>query len=64
MLAAADIEERTIDRVFRVEFSYVVMNSVMKLVKEIEPRIVSQEFDNLCTMDLAVREGYPFQKVR
>lgn len=57
VLEAANIEERTIDRLFRVEFSYVVMNSVMKLIKEMEPKITTQNFDNLCTMELRVREG-------
>ncbi len=57
VLTESDIEERTIDRYFQIEFSYMVMNSVMKLVKEIEPSIVAQTFDNLCTMELAIRES-------
>ncbi|MFR9649931.1 MAG: YigZ family protein [Rikenellaceae bacterium] len=57
VLSESQIEQRTIDRVFRVEFSYMAMNSVMKLVKEIEPRIIAQQFDNLCVMELAIREG-------
>ncbi len=57
VLGEASIQELTIDRIFRVEFSYMAMNSVMKLLKEIEPRIINQLFDNLCVMELAIREG-------
>ena len=31
------------------------MNGVMKAVKAMEPRIVEQTFDNMCSMKLAVR---------
>ena len=33
------------------------MNDIMRVIKDEQPRIVSQEFDNLCTMVLAIRES-------
>ena len=37
----AEIVERTVDEVIRVHFAYVVMNDVMKVLKEEEPDILS-----------------------
>ena len=30
---------------------------IMRVIKEQQPKIASQEFDNLCTMVFAIREG-------
>ncbi len=57
VLDAARIVERTVDRRLTVEFSYLAMNDVMRVVKEEQPRVEGQEFDNLCRMRLAVRES-------
>ena len=57
VLAAAEIVEKTVDAIFTVVFPYVCMNDVMKVVKEEQPRIVSQSFDNVCTMTLAIRRS-------
>ncbi len=56
-LDEAQIVERTVDVTLDVSFSYISMNGVMKVIKEMQPRIVSQEFDNLCRMVLTIREG-------
>ena len=40
-----------------VAFSYVVMNDVMRIVKDMQPKVLGQEFDNLCTMTLSIRQG-------
>ena len=31
------------------------MNDVMKIVKDMQPRIVSQTFDNTCSITMAIR---------
>lgn len=54
-LEAAAIVEKTVDTIFSVVFPYVSMNDVMSVVKEFQPLIVSQKFDNLCNLVLAVR---------
>lgn len=56
-LAAGRIVERTVDRVIRIDFPYTAMNEVMRAVKEEQPAIREQRFDNLCTMVLAIRES-------
>ncbi len=57
VLAECEIVERTVDVTMKVAFSYIAMNDVMRIVKDMQPRVVSQEFDNLCTMTLSIREG-------
>ncbi len=57
VLREAEVVELTIDVTLDVEFSYLSMNSIMRIIKDEQPRIVSQEFDNLCRMRLAVRES-------
>ena len=42
---------------FEVEFGYLVMNDVMRVVKEMRPEVLEQRFDNLCTMQLSIRAG-------
>lgn len=57
VLEVADVVERTVDTILRIDFSYMVMNDVMRIIKEENPRVVEQTFDNLCTMTLAVRQS-------
>ena len=57
VLDASEVVERTVDTHIQVEFSYIVMNDVMRIIKEEQPVVMSQEFDNLCTMMLAVRNS-------
>ncbi len=56
-LDASKVVERTVDTRIRVEFSYVVMNDVMRIIKEEQPVVESQTFDNLCSIMLAVRNS-------
>lgn len=57
VLAVAEIVERTVDMTVEIEFPYVVMNDVMRVVKDMEPWVGEQNFDNLCRMDLSIRRG-------
>ena len=57
VLSECEIVERTVDVHVRVEFSYIAMNDDMRIVMEMQPRVLTQEFDNLCTMTLSIREG-------
>ncbi|MFI3279736.1 MAG: YigZ family protein [Rikenellaceae bacterium] len=53
----AEVVELTIDVTVKIDFSYMSMNSVMKIIKDEQPKIIEQLFDNLCTMRLAIRES-------
>ncbi len=57
VLSECEIVERTVDVVINVSFSYIAMNDVMRIVKDMQPKTLGQEFDNLCTMTLSIREG-------
>ena len=57
VIAVSNIIEKTVDRVIKVDFSYISMNGVMRIIKEMNPRIDEQVFDNLCTMRLRIRES-------
>ncbi|GGZ14348.1 hypothetical protein GCM10007049_02760 [Echinicola pacifica] len=39
------------------QFEYLDMNEVMRLIKDYELEIITQDFDNTCHMKLRVREG-------
>lgn len=54
-LANAEIVERTENREVVVDFPYLVMNQVMKVVKDVEPQVLGQEFDLACRLRLSVR---------
>jgi len=54
-------EQRTVDVQTTIRFSYLAMNDVMRIVKELQPQIIAQQFDNLCTMTLAIRQGFAAQ---
>ena len=47
-LSAATVIEKTIEETVTFTFPYVMMNSVMRVVKELNPRIVEQKYDETC----------------
>ena len=56
-LNEAKIVERTIDETLHITFPYLQLNAVMRVVKEVNPTIVSQNFDTGCEMLLRIRKG-------
>ena len=56
-LANVEVDERLVEEIVEFSFPYTMMNGVMKIVKELNPRIVSQTFDNTCSMKLAIRKS-------
>ena len=53
----AEIVEKTIDEEVTFLFEYPFMNSVMRIVKEENPAIVAQGYDNDCSMSLRIRKN-------
>lgn len=51
-----EIIEKTIDKMLNVKFEYPFLNEIMKIVKEEEPTIISQEFEMECSMTLSIRQ--------
>lgn len=56
-LENAEIIEKTVDVEIHVTFDYLVMNDVMKIIKDVAPQVLSQQFDNDCKMVLSIRQG-------
>jgi uncharacterized YigZ family protein len=61
--AAADaiqhcvVEERLVEEEIKFSFSYPMMNSVMRVVKDMGARIVAQDFQESCKLTLAIRKS-------
>ena len=56
-LSHSTIETRQVEEIVRYSFAYPQMNEVMRVVKEMSPRIVSQQFDNTCEIVLSIRKS-------
>lgn len=56
-LQQAVIIEKTVDEQFRIRFSYLVMNDVMKIIKEESPEVLDRHFDLDCEMLLSIRQS-------
>ncbi len=56
-IADAKKESRQVEELVNYDFPYPMMNSVMRVVKDMEPRIVSQTYDNTCRITLAIRRS-------
>jgi len=56
-ISNAVIIEKTVDETVSIEFEYPFLNDVMKIVKEINPQILSQKFEMKCEMTLQIRQS-------
>ena len=56
-LAHATIETRQVEEIVKYSFAYPQMNDVMRIVKDMNPRIISQTFENTCEIVLSIRQS-------
>lgn len=56
-LANSQIIEKQVEQTVDYSFAYPMMNNVMRVVKEMEARIISQHFDNTCQLTLSIRKS-------
>ena len=56
-IEASQIEVKLVEETITYTFAYPMMNLVMRIVKDMQPRIVSQTFDNTCSITLAIRQS-------
>jgi uncharacterized YigZ family protein len=54
-LNKAEIIEKTVEEVIAVSFEYILMNDVMRVIKDTNAQILHQAFDNQCSMQLSIR---------
>ena len=52
----ATIKTRLVEEVITYSFPYPMMNAVMRVIKEMQPRIESQTFDNTCSISMSIRQ--------
>lgn len=52
-----EIIQAIIKKKVTLEFDYLVMNYVMRLVKDFDLEIINQSFDNTCQITILIREG-------
>ena len=64
-IANAEIIKLYDEEVVTYDFPYVMMNDVMKIIKDMSPRIVNQTYDNTCEIQLSIRKSQaPLLKIR
>ena len=56
-IAHANVETRQVEEIVKYSFAYPQMNDVMRIVKDMNPRIVSQTFENTCEIVLSIRKS-------
>jgi len=56
-IAHATVETRQVEEIVKYSFAYPQMNDVMRIVKDMNPRIVSQTFENTCEIVLSIRKS-------
>ena len=47
-------ETRLVEEKITYTFTYPMMNAVMKVVKDMQPRVISQQFDNTCSITRSI----------
>jgi len=55
-LNQAEIIEKTVNETISINFNYIQMNDVMRVIKDTNPQIISQTYDNQCIMLLSIRK--------
>jgi len=55
-ISAAGVAEKIISDVYKIEFDYLQMNEVMKVIKEEGVSILQQQSDNRCIFEISVRK--------
>ena len=56
-IAHADVITKQVEEIVTYDFPYVMMNDVMRIVKEMQPRIIEQTYDNNCQIKLSIRRS-------
>lgn len=56
-IANAEIVSQFVEEEVVFDFPYIMMNDVMKIIKDMSPRIISLTYDNTCEMKLSIRKS-------
>jgi uncharacterized YigZ family protein len=55
-LNQAEIIEKTVDETVNIHFEYLLMNDVMRIVKETCAEILNQSYEDKCNMQISIRK--------
>ncbi|MEA3445607.1 MAG: YigZ family protein [Bacteroidota bacterium] len=56
-IANATIVEKTVNNILQINFEYLAMNDVMKIIKEDKPKQIDQQFDLKCSITISIRQS-------
>lgn len=56
-LSNASVVVKQVEETIDFDFTYPMMNDVMRVVKEMQPRVIDQKFDNACSIKLSIRKS-------
>ena len=52
-----EITMQQVEEIVEYDFPYVMMNDVMRIIKEMSPRIVAMNYDTNCSVKLSIRQS-------
>lgn len=53
----AEIIDQTVNSLYRINFDYLQMNEVMKIIKDEDLKIYHQQFDTNCSLEVEIRQS-------
>lgn len=53
----AEIIEKTVNDIYDIHFDYLVMNDIMKIIKDDQPEQIGQDFNLTCKITLSIRQS-------
>lgn len=56
-ISNAEIIDKTVNDIYDIHFDYLVMNDVMRIIKEDEPLQIDQDFNLTCRITLSIRQS-------
>lgn len=56
-LSNASVVVKQVEETIDFDFTYPMMNDVMRVIKEMQPRVIDQKFDNTCSIKLSIRKS-------
>lgn len=56
-LSIAEIIEKTVNDIYEINFDYLAMNQIMRIIKEEDISIIAQDFNNNCAIKFEVRKA-------
>ncbi|WP_282126812.1 IMPACT family protein [Marinifilum flexuosum] len=56
-ISNAEILDKTVNDIYDIHFDYLVMNDIMKIIKDEQPEQLGQDFNLTCKITLSIRQS-------